>query len=898
MSATSPVVVLVMAARTWRVRMSNGILIRVGGLPIKATEALGSPEIESALRRGRHLKRELAELCLTVTTMLFEQIHAMSGDRRLRLGLLKLKRDIHNCREAMFSRQNCAAGLTPALEERLDAWHSLQTTIQLHSRDAAALVEAHVERGHHYLQTISAQPNFRAGLFSASPAFGRSLETFQYWQGGKPDRKVRQTETTLLSFVYRTALKTSPFSRLTLVCFGTCENGNSLIPDIDGGCITTEVRPNLSLIARVRYLVMRHVKEFPTLELMLPTYRERSRTHINYRRRVETLIDEPGPVHATMREFAFSLRITRSLEKILDRLEAGVATVAQLRSILVEEVGMTEAAADDYISLLSKKDLLRVVALESSTIDNSCWARFGERIRATAEPHLVTVADAIAQLVVTCAEYGNAEAAERDKLISQTGKQLDAAIGLISRGAHAPRPLLYEDATLCTAPLTLGRDDWMPVVEHLPAVQRFLSLFDLLLPSRLSMRAIFVRTYGVGGSCDDVAGFSDFFHDRFFSTYLAKGGVRNDRFGTGRLNSQLVPDLDDIDRTKQQILNFVAARRLHNTPFEIELPDALVNCAGEAGAAEQPYLANAFYLQVATIDGRPSAVLNKVYGGGGSAFSRFDPLFGDSDCRPVASMLRETLAARDSVEKVFAEFQAGYDTNLNQHELLTATEIVFNGEAGVAPRSQQVALRELSIRHDSDRDRLYLYCARLGVEIVPVYAGMFYPLAMPELQKLLMHFSCPITLQGTFFPEFGKDDAETPGFYPRVRFRNVVLERARWVFDLADTILRAPGESDYALIARWDAWRRAHTVPTTCYVKVLAATVTSFGSQAQQKPFFVDFINPFCISLLDKTLKGRDGTVHFIEALPDTGDAIATVDGEKRVSEYVVEFFQEETLHG
>lgn len=876
----------------WRVRMSEGLLIRVGGLPFAAVDALSRPEVGAALRQARELEARLHALGQLVTDALFERIHAVREDNAQRVALLSLKRNVHNGRNVAASRRQCAASLTPALEVHLDAWQTVFEAIGQHAAASTALVEDQIAAGRRHLQSLATLPDFRAGLLTSSPAFERSLAGLLRWREGKLDRKVRHVEEALLAFLYRTTHKTSPFSRLTLVCFGTLAAGTALAPYIDHGRITTVVRPNLSLLARVRHLLTANAVAFPTLELTLPAGAERGASHVHFRRRVETLLDGATTVHAMMREFAYSLRITRSLARLLDRFDEGTATVAELMSLLAAD-GMSREAAADYLNLLAEKGLLRPAGLDLSVLDPDCWRRFAERINATGDDRLAAVGQAITRLVEDSARYGDAGLAERHALFDALGAQWDAAVAAIQPGGNAPRPLLYEDATLTAVPLALGRDGWAPVVEHIPAVQRFLSLFDPLLPSRLSMRAIFVRTYGAGGQCDDIAGFSDLFHDRFFSAFMTHGPLGRNRFGSGRLNPRFVPELNKVDRAKQRVLQLVAELRAAATPFEIVLPDPLVADLGEIGAAEQPYLANAFYLQIAALEGRHGAVLNKVYGGAGSAFSRFDPLFGTVDARPLATLLRDTLAARDGGGRLHAEFQAGYYTNLNQHVPLTATEIVLPGERGVAPPERQVALAELSLRHDPQEDRLYLYCARLGVEIVPIYAGMFYPLAMPELQTLLMHFSCPVSLEGEFFPPPDEDGAETPGFHPRIRYRNVVLERACWIVDVADTITREAGETDYGFLARWDAWRIARELPARCYVKVFAAAAAHGADRAQQKPFFVDFASAFCIAQLEKSLRRRTGRVHFTEALPDTDDAIVTVDGNSRVAECVVEFSQE-----
>ena len=91
---------------------------------------------------------------------------------------------------------------------------------------------------------------------------------------------------------------------------------------------------------------------------------------------------------------------------------------------------------------------------------------------------------------------------------------------------------------------------------------------------------------------------------------------------------------------------------------------------------------------------------------------------------------------------VFAELKGGYDaTNLNLHPAVTEYEIVCPGEVSCRPAEAQIRVEDLSICEDTATDRLVLRSRRLGLEVIPVYLGFLLPMALPEVQQVLLNFS-------------------------------------------------------------------------------------------------------------------------------------------------------------
>ena len=71
-----------------------------------------------------------------------------------------------------------------------------------------------------------------------------------------------------------------------------------------------------------------------------------------------------------------------------------------------------------------------------------------------------------------------------------------------------------------------------------------------------------------------------------------------------------------------------------------------------------------------------------------------------------------------------------------------------------------------------------LRSSRLGVEVIPVYLGFLVPLALPEMQRLLMNFSYTSMARIDLWSGVDQPLRDKPvGGHPRVRYRDLVLTR-------------------------------------------------------------------------------------------------------------------------
>ncbi|MGW3728670.1 lantibiotic dehydratase, partial [Streptomyces sp. NPDC000851] len=209
-------------------------LLRVAGLPIETVRDLRCPDTvrwaddvlsaeEDLFERGRELSDVLHALVPAVDRAFPDD----DGGRRRHL--LALRRDIFNNR--LPARPSDVLGLLATLDsgvaERTGRWlddRRALTGLRAHGR---ALLSGELDRTRAALRALLREDRLRHGLLLASPTLEARLEPYvRLGAGERPDKRLRKVERSVLSYLYRTACKTSPFSTFTGVALGAFDDSD------------------------------------------------------------------------------------------------------------------------------------------------------------------------------------------------------------------------------------------------------------------------------------------------------------------------------------------------------------------------------------------------------------------------------------------------------------------------------------------------------------------------------------------------------------------------------------------------------------------------------------------------------------------------------------------------
>ncbi|HST67802.1 MAG TPA: lantibiotic dehydratase [Mycobacteriales bacterium] len=874
------------------VGLGERFVLRVAGLPVEAVGPLRTPGARDWAAEVLAGTDRLAAAGAALSDPLGALVKETEDDA-LRRRLLAIRRGVFNG-TAPRDAAALAEGLTGPVGAALREWLCARARLDALIRTGDDLVAADLDRTRAALRALVAgEDRLRTGIVLASPTLDGQLDA--YARGtGTPDKRGRRIERSVLSYLYRTACKASPFSTFTAVAAGRFGSG----PDQAG---PVALGPEWTGFARLNVVVLMRLAELiaaaPRLRDDLPVLPSAGWAaeddRVRFVRRTVTAGDDDASVSFdAAQDRLFFLRRSGVLDRMLALFaDRPALRLGELVRWLGADTDAGPAEADRYVTALLELGMLQLPALRTDVHDLDPLAAFQQALRAVGRPWAEEVAAALDGPLATVRAYPAAGAGTRRRLLADLRADLVAIqSGLGAARPSLPQVLLYEDVRASVDTTGCDRADWTRLAaEPLRELARIFPVFDVALPQRLTLEGFFLARYGEGGRCDDLLRLVHDFHEDLFDQYLSftaqqpaaepDGTPRPEQNWLGR------PELTALDAARAELVGRMRALWT-STPdgaAEVELPADTIEAVAGLLPRQRRFAPHSHFVQLADRPGDPLVVLNNSYGGLGFPFTRFTHALGDD----VTAGLRRTLAAAAPPGAVLAEVTAGFaTTNLNLHTRLVDHEIVCPGETSSAPPEARIDLDDLMLEHDPEAGRLVLRSRRLGREVVPVYLGYLVPMVLPEIPRTLLLLS-PTSRASVDLWRGVPTGPARDGVVsrPRVRHRSLVLARRRWSCPVE--AIRPGGGSEAGRYLAWQRWRRTHGLPPRVFATVYEPDGGSWTGGT--KPQYVDFDSVLSLIALDGLLRNPAARAVFEEALPDEDELhVASARG-RHVAELALE---------
>ncbi|MFD4135932.1 lantibiotic dehydratase [Streptomyces goshikiensis] len=894
-------------------------MLRVAGLPLSAVEALRAPDTarwaeevltaEAALRKGEQRLGDVLHEAVGATDPAPDGPGAAQ-----RRALLRLRRQIHNGRPparrdaSTETAVEAVAAVDEDAAEHLAGWLHRRGLLDKLLAEGPPLLAADLAGNRAALRGLLADERLRLGLLLASPVLEKQLDGYASAEG-VPGGRARKAERSVLSYVYRTACKTSPFSTFTGVATGrftddAAPGGGMRVAD----AWSSHVRLNVVVLARLAELILADPVRRRDLPLRLASGWGHEEDRIRYVRRSVTAGDDAAAVtFDAVKDRLFFLRRSGTLDRLL-ALFAGRPELRhrELTDWLAAEHAADPAECEAYVAALLQLGMVRVPCLETEVHGGDPLRSFQRSLTSLERPwadRLAALLEAPAAALAGYPEAGHAERAGLLRALRDGLRRAQEELG--APDAALPQTLLYEDVS-AGHELPCAPPDWTA----LRSVERILPAFDLTLAGRITFEGFFTARYGSGGRCEDLLGLVHDFHEDFYDQYLSFTSRRKPFDERGEYVAEEnwlgLPGIRALDAARREFVGrmrraWSAYEAAHGTDGAaadlIRLDEAdLAAVAAELAPVTPDFAPRCHHLQLARdpADGSPLTVLNRSYGGLSFPFSRFTHVYderggpgpADAPDTGFCAGLRDTARRVTPPGAVLAEVTGGpVTTNLNLHGELTDYEIVCPGESGTLPPERRLHLDDLYAEHVPATGRVVLRSRRLGREVIPVYLGYLVPLALPAIPRTLLLLSpssmSPLDVWAGV-PEGAARDRVTAR--PRVVHGDVVLSRRSWTTTAGALPVRGALEAGHFL--DWQRWRRAHGLPEQVF-----ATVSAGPSAAGAKPQYVDFASLLSLAAFETLLRDPAHRVVFRETLPGPdGPHVRSARG-AHVAELAVETF-------
>ncbi len=897
-------------------RMPEVFMLRTAGLPLDVADRLVFDRSAAWARHLLDLEERLRDTGRELADALQAAVARNLHDDGLRQRLIRLRRDVYNLRQprpadpAAWPSGPLGADTHQALVDWLETFAAYRREL---AGGEAVLAEELAER-RAVLRDLADDADLRGGILLASPSLDQYLPGYLATPG-KSGKRARRVERSLLEYALRTACKTSPFSRLTTVNVGTFAPGSGRLLDVRpeaGAAKRGAARLNLAVLGRLSAIVLADESLRADLPVTVTTGWRIERGRLRYLRRRRTS-SEDGDAAITLESIHESLFVLPTGQVLHDILAALDGGRVRRMSELATELATGGRPADEvgqYLHHLLRVGLLVVPNLQLDIHADDPAEGYRAALREIDRDWADRLADRVDTVNRLATGYPATDVDGRRAVLADIRRELVAAHADLGRAdVPAPRTLLYEDATLRTeAPVTADRNRWRrDVLPGLRALARIMPVFDVNLPRRLATRGFFRARYGVGGRCDDLLTFAHEFQQDFFEHYTGRMMRRRafdaDNAYVRQENWFRQEEISALDDAREEVARRVneAYRRLPAGAEEVALDDAfMTDVAAMVPDTLGTLDPRSFFLQIADQGDRHRVVVNRIYSGMTLLFSRFAHLFADED---LAAVLRAELARLQPPGAVLAELKGGYDaTNLNLHPAVTPYELVCPGEISFRAAAEQIHMDDLSVEHDPVADRLLLRSRRLDAEVIPVYLGFLLPMALPEVQQVLLTFAYlgmaqPDFWAGTTVP---LPDRTIAG-YPRIVHGDLVLQRRMWKLHpdyLPPSRTAQLGDADWFL--SWQRWRRDNGLPRRVFATPdgnrlapstddAGAAGAAQGGRPDHKPLYVDFDSHLCLQLLEAMGRSAGSRLVLAEMLPDRDEQLLSGEAGAYVTELTVE---------
>lgn len=830
------------AAGAGQVEAAPFAVVRRAALPYPERPAAAEP-FRAAVRALTAALRSAAVMAPALADALAASMPTHSADFH-RGVVLPLRRAVHNGRvprEALLRELGDLPGRVAGLAAWLDAVRARKTLSDLLTAPDGPWQDA-----------LAAERAVLAGLCRAEPLrravtlTGRDLlhgVDRTAAQQGRPDKRARKAEPTVLRYALRATSKTSPLSWYTLTGLGWWD----LPPESRPAEPAVGVEASRVLVNRLMAVLLREA-ECP--HRLAPGLREDGD-------RVRFLRDMPLPgsthLYGTTEELVdvgASGPVRFLVERLRDAPEG--QTPRELAAALAVHIQSpdAEAMATRYVRKMAEVGLLVPIwPVHEQDPDVlfalARWCR--EQGRAEVAVRLTAIRDATRDFTRL------SPADRRDALgaLADDWRALGEQVGADLTGV----PVLTEDVTL-PAPLSLdarhGRDE-------VPALTRLTPLF-MLFDHQLAMRRLvadtFTARYGVAGSAPMTAGAA------------VMSEVWRDLLQDDPRERPMPEDL----RSAQEIVAGIIADANGPEAADVVIPEEAVTAAREllpAWARARPVSYSVFAQRF------PGGLaINHIYAGFARFTSRFLPHLDPSASAAVARWLRRLLG------EDIAQFRPVNGFNANLHPLVVPEEV------GEDARWADLTPDELEMVHDEHTDLVRVRHRRSGRDLNLLYLGFLVPFVLP-------YRTAPLTgdLSGGF-PSLSrfvtKSTADGVTRSGRLSYDGIVLNRRRWAFDDdAAARLRERWTADHPAVAAAHL-RAAHDLPEHIFIEAGggASSMEGFMNRLRAaKPQYVDLGNALHLRCLPAYLARYPEEPAIVEALPVPG---AAGDGEP-VTELIIE---------
>lgn len=857
------------------------LLHRVSPVPIEQTDLLYSEKLQLFFENLRQMEQNTGEICDNFTDLLFDKIQSCQHPKD-RNKLLNCKRAIHN-RKKLKRKEELVIReyLNEKEQELLDQYHQRLSTAQhTYSKGEELFKEALVDTRQHFQGLIRDNEALIQSLQLSSQSLFSRLERYLNTTPDKLKKTDIQSEAAFLKYFTRQYTKTSPFSRFTCLSMGLSPKEKDVIK--------AKVRLNTYLLPYMKGLLLQvpdivkniPLKLNPTLEIQEKVY-----SYLVNFNNVEVFqhIDR-----------------NLGLDHIISYIE-GDTNIKVLSQNLTEAFEQTQSSdIEQYLLQLIDTGLIEPNINVSGT-DPEWTVKFLEFLHGISltNPDINRLKNTLESLQDAAFQLNTAETLIRQQILDRSYQALKDTVRTFCANNRLPfsegednqeakqrflnelnrdtsfriryfngfyfsrENLFYEDASISKA-IPYTSEDIKPLVQKLD------KLYQILLPlsplkNQNKKRYHFFRYHYPNKESVPLIEF----YKHYYREY-----VKPNKEGKNTCISEILEAEKDHWRQEEKIFKnhfneLIKDKTSNNEQINFS-GEELRNVFGRNIQQTISYSKGTHVQLYGDKHRKIYGVVNSVFNGYGRGHGRFLHLFSKTATHEIRQMNHTFLS-----DSLATEIKDASCFNANIHPPLLPYEIVIPGGNTNLPVENQISIRDLMVRCESDS--VYLVDHSSGKKILPFDLCLQTATTRSELYQLLVSFSPSIPfaiypLQNWLY-EYVESNSSSDDVisFPRVVFEDqLILFRKCWKVPCKFLPDNAPSVSDFEYWYQLKRWRNEYAIPQHCFI-----FITPYQKQAGEnstfddyKPQYIDFESPLMVRLFRKAVRKAGTYIRIEEMLP------------------------------
>jgi hypothetical protein len=928
-----------------KLKLHPHTLIRVAGGDFDSFQELNLTKTPLLIDELISLKEGVENYKIRLSDILFKIIKSCT-DEKTRTLFINIKRDIFNLRPLSTLQLEI---INAAIKE--NDFHPLLLDFLGNIEEAGKKSEEiensyndEINDSRNKLIQLASRDNFKNGLLLSSKVLFNEIPDYINNKNKIFNKKLNQTEISIIKYIARIYTKTSPFSTFTNLCLGEINN-NNYNGDDTIRFKTADNRKPVQVVSHIRLnnILYKYLKEVmlqdyeiakwfkirlnPTVKINETDYLflTNHNNEESFQRMIKSVL--PEMVIETINKYKKEIAYGKLIKELHKRVDAEFDDLKTQLNFLIEygfiEFNIGVSGIDPNWDTKLIKKLKNITEKNKAAIEISntliTLGKYANKYAtvSTNERKIIlnNAYNAFIDLYNKLSEGLNS----RDKLdekenglerdtnsVAQKKNNSEKIIfkkGITQKLELTSEKMFYEDTTL-NASANIPLEKISKVISSLDTLMQLLKFSENLQIEHFKMAYFFRKKYGAILTVDFLT-----FHENYHKEYKKVNhlselenthdhDIKKIELINEINNESFIKAQERLLQNWRELLLLELGNKINKKNNRINLDANLLEKINRhlsiLPVGNKRVGSHGTFIQF--LNNEKTAVVNGVFMGYGKIFSRFLPVLKKETYKQIVEV-NSSCCPSDSM---FIENTDSSYFNGNIHPPLLNFELCSPESNNNLNTEKQIPITELEVNIDKSGDKLFLthkpcgkrvYIFDLGFEGSARRSPMFQLLSFFPPVEFLSYRILTQTINDAYQKKFTEREII---IYPRIIFENnLILQRMNWIIPKEKIWIKNANEKESDYFVRINEWRKNNEIPNEVFIKVIfqlenqpnVAANNQKTTKDDYKPQYINFSNPFLVKLFNKLISKASSYVKLEEMLPTSNNLLKLRNGH-----YVTEF--------